>query len=216
METYITTTFGREFTVALVGDELLNNSSPYEYLLILFTIKQTKNDALFKLKLESCASGLSAETKEIYKYTINHFDELIRYLVSKNMIQIINKWSKEIHIRFSKNNRAIVKTLLLVHKHTNFTVKDVLINHIIPDVVGLLHIPTFYISNLSLETIEEDLRSALNIPLSYCSISARRNGRSKGFGFFTCLKYDDYAEFLLKHKGLLIDGRKVVIEQSKY
>lgn len=216
METYITTPAGRESTRPF-GTELIFHA--YECLLTMFHREHmTKNKALFRLELqlESHAKGLSPGTIEICEYVIKYFDELMQYLVSKDLIKIINKWTKETHFRFSKSSRAIVEILLLVHKVTNFTVKDVLINHIIPDVIGILHIPTFYISNLSFETTEEMLRQALKVPLSYCCISVRRNGKSKGFGFFTCLRHDDYVDFLPKNNGILIDGRKVVIEQSKY
>lgn len=215
METYITTPAGRDSTRLVVEDKLLHDA--YEYLLVIFHGEcATKNNVLFKFELFLHAVEVPDEAKEIYRYIIVHFDELMRYLVSKSLIKIVNKWSKESHFRFSRNERLIIETLLLVQKRTNFTVKDVLIKHIIPDVVKQLHIPTFYISNLSLETTEEMLRSKFNVPLSNCRISMRRNGRSKGFGFLTCLKWNDYAEFLPKNNGIIIDGRKVVIELSKY
>ena len=103
----------------------------------------------------------------------------------------LKMWSTKEHYRFKKSDRQTIVLLLLIQKKTNFVVKDVLLNHIMPFAVDKLIIPEIYISNLSFDFKEDELEGILKIPIDF-KIARRRDGRSKGFGFFKCLKYDDF------------------------
>ena len=107
----------------------------------------------------------------------------------------ITEWTTQSHFRFSRAQRAVVRELLLILNRTNFVLKDILLAHVTPMTVGPLSVPSFYVTNLGLEHSESDLRLALKVPLSRVIVCRRPSGRSKGFGFFECLKYDDYEAF---------------------
>lgn len=126
-------------------------------------------------------------------------------------------WSKENHARFPRLDRINIRTLLCIQKRTRFTLKDVLISHIIPNLISPLEIPDFYVANLPLGLTEDELKKEFPVKVDKVTVALRRNGRSKGFGFVRCFYYDDF-ENLKNAKGNppYIQNHAVVIALSSY
>lgn len=216
MEVYRTTAEGRieinSYDIEIFSDKFL--SSAYGQILIFFDDEEyiTKNDVLygFGLPIPDPQNDMKLETRKMFDYIIDHFDELVTYLLEQKLLIHIPRWSKQLHFRFSAKDRLTVKTLLLVHKVTNFTLKDILFTHIIPNVLGLLDIPEFYTTGLHSDITENDLEDALKGPLSTCSIFKQRYVKS--YAYFTYLKYDDYYAFLRRKQRFSIDGNTFIAE----
>ncbi len=102
-------------------------------------------------------------------------------------------WHKDIHNRFSRDDRARVLALLLVHQRTNFTLKDLLFAWIIPLSLHLLRVPLLCVTNLPFSIRSGgQLHGLFDFPIEEPSVALRKNGLSKGFGYLRCVRFDDF------------------------
>jgi hypothetical protein len=120
-------------------------------------------------------------------------------------------WSKETHHRYRKADRALVVTILLIHKKLQFVLKDVLLAHIIPAVVGTVCLTKVFVSNLPFSATPDDVRTLFaGVKLDNVEIALRQNGRSKGFGFIDVACYDDM-EYLLSTACQIITEERCIV-----
>lgn len=71
------------------------------------------------------------------------------------------KWSAVNHVRCPERIQKTVFLLLLIQQRTRFVHKDMLLNHVLPECMGIISVPLLYCSNfLSNETrIQENGKS---------------------------------------------------------
>jgi hypothetical protein len=130
-------------------------------------------------------------------------------------------WSREENYRFSWGDRERVRTLLLVQKRTKFTLRDVLIKHIISYAIEPLRIPLLYMSNFPLDDTEETLKVRLesfySIAVDYIIIGRRlETGGSKGYGYFQCLTMDGFFKIRGTQESLIVGQRKLTIMEMRW
>lgn len=119
-------------------------------------------------------------------------------------------WHKDIHHRFSREDKQRVFVLLLVRQQTNFTRKDLLFAHIIPLTIGMLLTPTLFVSNLPFRLCATDMQQAFGIRLEHAEIAVRPNGRSKGFGYVQITNADVYEDIMSGNIAISVDGKPIV------
>lgn len=195
-----TRAIGRSW-VGLCEDPMMDSAC--HQLLVVFSVPVTKGDAIesFKIPIPDPLTDKKKETIKLFQYIIENIDKLINYLLEYLYLIHIPRWSKKDHSRFSKGNREIVKVLLLIQKRTQFTLKDILFTHIIPDIIEFLRIPTISISGIFPNKVgRKDLKDAVGVSneLENFTIYSIEYGQ-KDYSVnihFRFLKYDDHTEFV--------------------
>jgi hypothetical protein len=114
-------------------------------------------------------------------------------------------WSIKDHHRFRRLDRYLVRFILWLRKHTQCTLKDIWIHCIIPKVIDQMTITYIYVSNLPFSMSATAFKHVFVVPIDDVLICLRRNGYSKGFGFFRTVRYDDYLS-LCQNREIRVDN----------
>lgn len=81
-----------------------------------------------------------------------------------NISEVYPVWSPESHFRFSRRDKRIVLTLLWLQKTCKWVTKDVLIEHVLPEVIGRLCVPVVRILNIPVHMDYSTFKSDLKWP----------------------------------------------------